>query len=332
MTPAAFSPRLAALLGIGAISFSAIFVRLAGQPPVTAAFFRTAMAIPVLLLLARGMGGNRKRSTRGRLLALGAGVALATDLYLWHQAIDWLGAGLATVVANTQVVFVGLAAWAIYKERPAFRTLLIVPVIFAGITFIAGVGDPEAYGSNPAGGAVFGLLAGAIYSVFLLLFRESGKEDKHPVVTLYEVTVSATVATFIISLADGGLNFNPPADSLMWLIVLSLGCHVFGWVLISSALTRLPSLETSILLMLQPMLTMVWAAPIFGERMSSGQWLGVALVLGGVAYLSVRGAMKSDGMPEQDHGDPDPEKEESLSFVQRARSLKARFMPVKTER
>src|SRR5919107_5456164 len=97
------------LLGALAIAFSAILYRLAEVSPATGAFFRCAWALPPLWLLARWEDrrfGPRTRRARG--LAWIAGVFFAADLLLWHNAIEHVGAGLATVLGNTQVVLVAL--------------------------------------------------------------------------------------------------------------------------------------------------------------------------------------------------------------------------------
>ncbi len=54
----------------------------------------------------------------------------------------------------------------------------------------------------------------------------------------------------------------------------------------------LPALETSVLLLLQPMLTVLWGLLLFAEYLSGFQWAGVALVLGGVAALTLRGSVE----------------------------------------
>jgi drug/metabolite transporter (DMT)-like permease len=83
---------LLALLGVLGISFSAIFVRLANVSPVTATFFRTAYAVPVLALVwawqsrARARRGLRLRAARERVLAFVSGLILAADLILWHES------------------------------------------------------------------------------------------------------------------------------------------------------------------------------------------------------------------------------------------------------
>ena len=105
------TPVLFAAGGAVVIAFSAILVRLAEVSPSTAALFRCAYALPPLALLA--YLENRRFGPRDpvdRRLALLAGVFFAADLTFWHHSIAAVGAGLAIVLANVQVVAVGLIA------------------------------------------------------------------------------------------------------------------------------------------------------------------------------------------------------------------------------
>lgn len=165
--------RLAALAGVMGISLSAIFVRLAEISPATAAFYRGALALPVLLALWWPMKRYDCRSAKARWMAIASGSLLALDLTLWHQSIGLIGATLATVLANTQIVFVGLIAWARYQERPTRLALVLLPVVFVGVVLMLGLGRADAYGADPSGGVVFGVLSGAAYASFLLVFRAS---------------------------------------------------------------------------------------------------------------------------------------------------------------
>ena len=283
-----------AVSGILIISFSAIFVRLAGVSPATAAFFRAAYAAPVLVAL--WLIGRRRdhRDGRARLQAAAAGVVLAVDLTFWHVAIADIGAGLATVIANVQVLIVGLVAWLLYRERPTRAAFALVPLVLAGVTLISGLGRADAYGAHPARGVAFGVLAGASYACFLLVFRAAGRSSASPAGPLSDATLGTVAGALVI-----GPLFNPhfslavtwPAHG--WLVALALAPQVTGWLFITAALPRLPALETSVLLLGQPMLTVFWAFLIFGERLSALQWAGAALVLGGVGLLSARGSVRA---------------------------------------
>ena len=105
-------PAVPALAGAMAIAFSGILFRLADVSPETGAFYRCFWALPPLFLLARWEDGRLgPRPLRGRIFAYFAGALFAVDLIFWHHAIEAVGAGLATVLGNTQVVLVALLAW-----------------------------------------------------------------------------------------------------------------------------------------------------------------------------------------------------------------------------
>lgn len=278
--------RLAAVAGVVVISFSAILVRLAGVSPDTAAFFRALYALPVLLLLWLTLG--RRLPSRLALTALASGIFLGLDLAVWHRAIHWIGAGLATVLGNTQVIFVGLAAWLIHGERPRQVTFFAVPVAFAGMALVSGLGRADAYGESPLLGTFFGLLTGITYASFLLIFRRATRDEATPYGAFFLCTVGTVAATAAIGGVTGGLELAWSWPAHGWLVALALGSQVVGWLLIAYALPRLPAVETSILLLIQPMASVIWARLLFAEALSWVQWAGVGLVLAGVGLSAIR--------------------------------------------
>ena len=115
------------LVGAVAISFSAILYRSR-----TSRRHRRVLPLPLgaPAALADRAAEERRygpRPRRARLIAWMAGVFFAADLVLWHNAIEQVGAGLATVLGNTQVVLVGLLAWLLLGERPQQRVARVDP-------------------------------------------------------------------------------------------------------------------------------------------------------------------------------------------------------------
>lgn len=296
--------RLTALAGIVTISFSAIFVRLADVAPTTAAFFRTAYAIPVLLIAVRFVGDDRTR--RERLLAMAAGSLLALDLAMWHVSIRFIGAGLSTVVANAQVLWVGLLAWAIHRERPSAAAFAVVPVVLVGITLIGGLGREDAYGENPGLGALLALGASLTYTGFLLMLRAANKRLAPTPGPLLDATVGATLAMVLIAQFDSGFSVQPSWPAHGWLLLLGVLIQVGGWLLITTALPRLPALDTSVMLLLQPALTIVWARIIFTEALSTVQWSGVVVVLAGILIASLLGTVRPAPAEVEEEAAPAP--------------------------
>jgi drug/metabolite transporter (DMT)-like permease len=283
-------PRLPVALGAFgavAIAFSGIFVRVAGVAPATSAAFRCLYALPVLALLAlRERRAHGPRAVGQRRLSLLAGAAFAVDLVSWHYAIDAVGAGLATVLANQQVVIVGLVAWVALGERPSRATLRAIPVMLLGVVLIAGLRDAGAYGRNPTLGAVLGLVAAAGYAAFLLLLRAGNRDQRHRAAALCDATLIGGVGALLAGVALGNVDVTPTWPAHGWLVALALNSQVLGWLLISYALPRLPAIMTSVLLLLQPASAVLLGMVLLGEAPSAVQLLGVGLVLAGIVVAT----------------------------------------------
>jgi drug/metabolite transporter (DMT)-like permease len=282
-------PVLSAAAGALAIAFSAPLVRLAEVSPSTAAVFRCAYALPLLALLAwleRRRHGPANRQ-HGRL-AMIAGFFFAADLTFWHHSIEAVGAGLATVLANVQVVLVGLLAWALLKERPDVRSMRAVPLVLFGVVLISGVVGSGAYGDDPALGVLYGMLTALAYAVFLLILRGAGGAGLRPAGPLFLATFSAAVFALLGGVLVGDFDAVPAPDSQAWLVTLALTSQVLGWLLISIALPRVPALLTSIVLTIQPVGSVILGVLIFGESPSAFQFAGVVLILSGVILATAR--------------------------------------------
>lgn len=286
--------RICAVLGALTIAWSSIFVRLSHASPSTAAIFRCAYALPLLLVMAliedRRYGA---RPWRDRRAAIAAGVFLAIDLIFWHHSIDDVGAGLATVLANIQVVFVPLVAWVVLSEHPGARVLVALPVTLLGVLLISGVLEHGAYGSNPGAGAAYGVAAGVSYVGVLLLLRRGGVDLRRPAGPLFDMTLTSAIACSAIGALWGDARFIPAWPGAWWLIALALTSQILGWMLITISLPRLPAALTSLLLMIQPIGSMLLGAIILGESPSALQLAGVLVVLGAVAFAT-RGLSERD--------------------------------------
>ena len=281
-------PALGVLVGAVAIAFSGILYRKSHVSPVTGAFYRCFWALPFLWPLV--VWEERRLGPRPRALRRAAwigGAFFAADLILWHYAIEKVGAGLATVLGNTQVVLVGLLAWLLFRERLSRNALLAIPVAMAGIFLISGVLEDGAYGNDPKLGAIFGLLTGLAYSGFLLALRRGSGERGRVAGPLFDATLATAVFVVPAGLILGDLDFTPSLEATAWLLLLALSSQVVGWLLITVSLGRLPAARTSVLLTLQPLLAVLFAALLIDERPSPLQLVGAAFILTGLLVASV---------------------------------------------
>jgi drug/metabolite transporter (DMT)-like permease len=281
-------PALVAVAGAVTIAFSAILVKAADTSPSTAAVFRCVYAVPVLALLA-GLERRRygPRSRRDIQLSLIAGAFFAADLIFWAYAINDVGAGLATVLGNLQVLLVGLLAWAFLGERAEARVFGAIPLVLVGVVLISGAIGHGAYGKNPAQGVLFGALTGLTYSVFILVLRHGNSNLRRPAGTLFETTLFCAVFCSLAGIAIGDVDFVPSWPTHGYLLLLALGSQVLGWLLISISLPRLPAALTSVLLTIQPVGSVLLGVAIFKESPSTPQIAGVVVVLAGVSVATL---------------------------------------------
>jgi drug/metabolite transporter (DMT)-like permease len=282
-------PLLTAVAGAMCIATSGILVRLADTTTVTVAVYRCLYALPFLGVIA---WKERRRleglPLRTRKLAWVAGVFFALDLIFWHNAIDAVGAGLATVLGNLQVLIVGFAAWALLGEKPHRGLIAALPVVVVGVVLISGVVGEDAYGDDPALGVAYGIATSIAYAAFILVLRQGSRDLRRVAGPLFHATLVSALVALVYGVGSGGMEWHPGWASQGWLVALALTAQVVGWLLIASSLPRLPAAITSVVLLLQPVGAVVLAAAILGESPGSAQLAGAALILAGVVAATAR--------------------------------------------
>ena len=292
--PLAFAsrhPRLGAALGAMAISQSSPLAKLSGASPAVVTLFRGAVALPFLALLAQREGHAPAR--RDRALAVLAGGLFALDLQCFHISIPLLGVALATVVPNAQVFIVGLFA-ALAGERTPGRAIVAIPFALIGLLMLARVVDPfgggvistavVSAGSDPALGVLWGIGAAAFYGLYLIITRRiSTASSAVGPFTMLRDSALGTIAVSLLIAALGGALLPPQIwPGVGWLVLLALISQVLGYPLINASIPHLPSVVGSVLLFVQPLMTLVAGVIIFGEIPSPGQLVGALVLFGGV--------------------------------------------------
>jgi drug/metabolite transporter (DMT)-like permease len=284
---AADRPELTALLallaGALAIGSSGIFVRLSQTGPTATAFWRGALALPFLglwLLLERRRGGPAPRVPAPRFepLFLWAGVFFAGDLALWHSSLLLTSIAASTLEANLAPIFVTLAAWALWGERPRLGFLLALGLAFGGMLLILA---PKVGGGTHAFlGDALGLGTACFYAAYILAVARLRTRHSTGVVMLNS-TLVFTVLLLPLALTQKFL----PVTLHGWLLLLgcALAAQVVGQSLIAYALAHLPATFGAVGLYAQVIAAALYAWLLLGERLAPVQLLGGAIVLGAIA-------------------------------------------------
>jgi drug/metabolite transporter (DMT)-like permease len=279
--------------------------------------FRCLYGLPILALV--GWLEHRRYGplpSRAVWLAVVAGAFFAGDLLSWHHAVDQVGAGLATVLGNLQVIVVALVAWLVFGERPPRSALLGLPIVLAGVVLISGIVGADPYGANPPLGAALGIFTAFAYAGYLLIIRRGSNDLRRPAGPDAISTASTAIVAIIVGLALGQLDPVPAWPSHGWLALVGITSQSIGYLAISISLPRLPAALVSIILLAQPVATVLIARLLLHEVPSVPQLLGVGLVIGGIAVATVPVSRLRDaasaarrGPSQSEDGAPGPEVE-----------------------
>jgi drug/metabolite transporter (DMT)-like permease len=267
------------VVGALSISASAVFLGLARTTPATATTVRSALALVVVAVFAiserRRVGGLEYRQY---LAATVCGVCFAGDMLWWTQAIPEVGAGLSTVLVNTQVAIVPLLAWLVDRERTGPRFLWSLPLILTGVVLAGGLCEHGVIGTSPTWGTVHAIAAALCYSGFLFLLRRGGQTGT-PLQTYGVVLASSTIIGAAVGFATRSLELTPGWAAAGWLLLVTITGQLIGWLLVAFCGPRLPSDVGSTLLLLTPIGAVALGAVVLAERPSPLQLAGCALVL-----------------------------------------------------
>ncbi|HEX7917415.1 MAG TPA: DMT family transporter [Rudaea sp.] len=275
------------IAGACAIAFAPILVRLADTGPVASAFWRCALAVPLLwawALAGRATGDPSRMSLRA---LAGAGAFFAADLGLWHFAVLFTSVANATLLGNISPIFVTLAGWLLWRQKVTSTYLVGMAAAIGGMLVLAGP-NFGLHGTRVLGDAL-AALTGVFYAGYML----SIKAARDAGASAARSTATSTTVTALVLLPVALLQPHVfwPVSASGWLTVIGLAvvAQVLGQGLIAYAFAHLPAPLCSVILLVQPVLAAVLAWMLFGEAIAPAQFFGGAIVLVG-AWLSKKGS------------------------------------------
>jgi drug/metabolite transporter (DMT)-like permease len=250
------------------------------------ACFRAAVAALVLALLAPA--ARRAWSWRSGVVA----VPFAATIILYTLANRTTTAANAIFLQDTAPLYVLLLGPWLLGERVTKRDLGFAAVIGAGLVLLfAGTSEPMATAPDPVRGNVLATVAGLTWALTMIGLRwlASGPGGNSGAM------LSGALAGNALAAVIAGLFAFPVAQftALDGLLVVYLGVFqiAFAYLLMSTAMTRLPAFEVSLLLLVEPVLTPVWAWLLLGEPTGALAIVGGALIVVATALRSIRGEM-----------------------------------------
>jgi drug/metabolite transporter (DMT)-like permease len=284
----------ALLIGSTALAFGPWLVRLTGVGPVAAGFWRLALALPFLFVLARLI--RQPVHWPGRALAglvALAGFFFAADLAAWHAGIHMTKLGNATLFGNTSsFVF---AIWGLWLARrlPSFTQGAALVLAALGAALLMG----SSFELSPRhfAGDLLALFAGVLYFGYLVCVqRARGKLQSLPLLFIASAFGAAILLPVSLLLGEQII----PAN-WTFVVILALSSQVIGQGLLVYAIGALPPLVVGLTLLTQPAISALVGWLAYGETLSPIDWIGAAAIAAALVLVRLpqRGCARSPFSP-----------------------------------
>ena len=237
--------------------------------------------------LAAGHREKLKIRLRDSWCFFGTGVlSLLFFTWCYFTGMTVAGLGVMGVLLYTAPAFVMLLSVLLFGEKLTGGNLLALAMTFAGCCLVSGLGT----GMRISGkGLLLGLGAGfgyALYSIFGRYAIRRGYDSW--TITFYTFAFCAAGCAF---LSDWALIFRvirTEPTLLFRMVLMGLLTGFLAYVLYTKGLEGMESSRASILASVEPVVAAIVGAVFFSETITLHCALGIALVLGGIAVLSLR--------------------------------------------
>lgn len=279
---ATFALAFAALVaGAMAMGVSPVFVRFSGIGPYASAFWRVALALPVLFVwaaLEARAAGRPLRLQWPRPILL-AGLFFAGDLVFWHLAILNTTMANATLMACLAPVWVLMFSGMAIGEPVARRSWGGLAICLAGAALL--IGSSFAIDPSRMVGDLFGLATSLFFGLYFLAVRAARRTASGGQMLLLSSLVTAP-ALLAVALLSGDAFLPQRPSNYAALVSLGLVSHAGGQGLLALALGALSAAFSSLVIFLEAVAAAAFGWAIFGEKMGMAELAGAALILGGV--------------------------------------------------
>ena len=286
-------------VGAAMISTAAVFVKWAaaagvGESAIGA--WRCLFGAVVLFPLASMAGAPLVPPKKVLRVAAFGGLCFAVDLFVWHRSIVVVGAGMATILANTQVFWTTGLARLLYRAPIRTAFVFAAFVAFVGVVLLVGLGSDVAFTPTYSRGVAFGLMTGLAYAGYVLSIQRAAvlqaADPKMRVLPSIARSMSilawaslVTGTLLAIAAAALGERLVPSEPQAWWTLVgLALVPQVLGWIAITGGLQRVAAARGALVLLIQPILATVWGVVLFAETLSVVQIVGAAMTLAAVYW------------------------------------------------
>lgn len=272
------APWLVLFFGIVCISVSAIFVKEAHVNGISSAFYRIFFAM--LFILPFYLTGKNKRiDYKGIAVCLIGGMFFAFELVFWNEAVIISTATLPTLIVNLSSVWVGIGATIIFKEKTNLFHWIGNALALFGIAILIGINN--IFEMEVDIGFTYSILASIFLALYILTVKKIRLINSTLQVVFFTL-LGSSITLLICCILTNSKLYGFSQKSWFYLLCLGLITQVGGYLSINYSLGFIRSSKVSVLTLLQPILTAIFAMSILNESFTLHQIIGGGIVLIGL--------------------------------------------------
>lgn len=281
-------------VGVGAISFGSIFVRLSEtELSPNATVFNRFWLSSVVFLLWNGYKAIRQRLSSDKpveqqsytgddlWLLLGAGIFWAATLVFLAWSLTQTSVAISSVLHNLAPIFTSLGVWLLFRQ--GFEKQFLIGMVIALGGAIAIEFEELQMAKDEVEGGVAAIISAIFLSAYLLIVEKLRTKFSPATIQLW-ICAIATLVIFPILLFTQDQLFPSTVNGWIWVISLALICQVFGHGLLTYSLAKFSSVVVSLVHLLEPVFSGIFALVIFSEILTFSNWVGFAVVLMGLYF------------------------------------------------
>ncbi len=271
------------LSGAFCISFAAFFVKGAPIDSSMVAFYRLFFGAIALFIAALIQKAPLRIPRQCVGIIVLAGALFSGDLIVWHKSILYVGPGIATIIANFEVILLAVFGVVVLKERLSLPQKLSAPLALVGLAFLLGI-HTQALPPGTVTGVLLALLSACFYAAYVLTLRRTQSIGLRmaPVANMAWVSLFCCIFTGLFCLGNGVSFGIPDIRTGVILAVLGIVCQSLGWVLLSIGLPHLTPFRAGLLMLTQPALSYLWDSLFYGTATEPLNIFGAILAIAAI--------------------------------------------------
>jgi len=276
-----------------AVSFAPIFIRLSetelganatvfNRMFIFVVFFGIGGGIRNKLSSPQEVGEQEPITIQQWILLIAVGIISITTLGLWAISLEYTSVAKSMLLNNLTPVFTTLGGWLFFNTRFDKRFILGMAIALSGAIAL-GLEDFHGAEGNLIGD-IYALLSAVFLGAYFLVVEQLRNRFCATDIILWRCAIGSALLIPIVLLTEGQLF---PSTWLPWLAVIGLGIisEGFGQRLLADCMDQLSSSFISLFLLLEPIISAIFAWILFAESLSATTGLGFIVVLTGI-YLA----------------------------------------------